>query len=196
MKRDYDFFHRRIIRIEDDFLEILDFIDVSGDFNDPCYKVGSPKLMDFCLKVGTEVETLFRQILKSSRFDSLPNISKKRSKQNIHVYKEVIEPVYKLSEYRLLVNLIDIEITPFENFDTQTPEWFKIYSPGKHNKTELLGKWNLRHSIYSLGCLLILVINHPSLDDKEFRIHRVSQRVFDLLDSRPKFGGVNISINF
>jgi hypothetical protein len=196
MERDYNFFHRRYMRIEDDFLEILDFIDISDDFEDPCYKVGSPKLMDFCLKVGTEVETLFRLILESNRFDSIPNISRKRNKQSINVYKEIIEPAYKLSEYNLLVNPIDKKIIPFENFDTHKPEWFGIYSKHKHNKIELLSRWNLKHSLYSLGCLLILVINHPSLDDKMFRVHRVSQRVFDLLDSTPRFCKLIGSVKF
>lgn len=197
MKHDYPFFLRRYEQIEDDFLEISSFIELENDFNHPSYFIGSSKLMDFCLKVGTEVETLFREILKSKRFDSEDNISEKRNNQNINVYRDVIEPVYRLSEYKLLVKLIDKEIQPFENFHLEDyPEWFRIYSKYKHNKIELIEMWNLKHSLFSLGCLLVLVINHPSLDGKEFRGHKVSQRVFDVLSSTPRFCGVNISVKF
>ena len=78
---DYQFFLRRYEHIEDDFLEIIDFIELQNDFNHPSYSIGSSKLMDFCLKVGTEVETLFREILESRRFDSVNNIAEKRKNQ-------------------------------------------------------------------------------------------------------------------
>ena len=149
--------------------------------------MGSSKLMDFCLKIGTEVETLFREILESERFNSVNDITKKREKQNIDIYRKGIEPKYQLSEYKIFVSLIDKEIKPFENFLLESPDWFRIYSKYKHNKIELIKKWNLKHSLFSLGCLLLLVINHPSIDGKGFRNHDVSQRVFDLLNSAPRF---------
>lgn len=197
MKHDYHFFLRRYEQIEDDFLEIIDFIELQNDFSHKSYSIGSSKLMDFCLKVGTEVETLFREILENKRFDSVNAITEKRKNQNIDVYREVIEPVYQLRYYKLIVNFIDKEIQPFENFNLEGyPEWFGIYSKYKHNKIELIEKWNLKHSLFSLGCLLILVINHPSIDGKEFRSHKVSQRVFDLLFSTPKFANIISTVNF
>ena len=63
MKYDYEFFLRRYKQIESDFLELTDFIGLPSDFNHPSYSFGSSKLMDFCLKVGTEVET-FRHACK------------------------------------------------------------------------------------------------------------------------------------
>lgn len=197
MIRDYNFFHRRYVQIEDDFLDIVDYISMQDDFTHPCYQIGSSKLMDFSLKVGTEVETVFREILESKRFDANGGISKKREAQNIDVYRKVIGPVYQLNDYKLLINLINKEIKPFENFDQNgRPEWFPIYSKYKHNKLELLERWNLKHSLYALGCLLILVVNHPSIDGKEFRKHKVSQRVFDLLYSNPRFSGMIVNIDF
>ena len=194
MIRDYNFFHRRYAQIEEEFLQILDFIEISDNFGDPCYKVSSSKLMDFCLKVGTEVETLFRLMLENSKFDGVTDISTKRNNQNIRVYREVIDSEYDLKDYKLKIKLIKKKIFPFENFDTSTPEWFRIYSRHKHNKIELLNQWNLKLSLYALGSLLILVINHPSLDGKEFRAQKVSQRVFDLLGSKPKFCGISLQV--
>lgn len=186
---DFNYFYRRYHQIESDFLEMMDFIHISDKYSDPCYKIGSSKLMDFCLKVGTEIETLFREMLNDKKFDSYPDIAKKRNNQNIDVYKKIIEPKYELRKYSLFVKPIRDEIFPFINFDSQTPEWFKIYSKHKHNKLELLNKWNMLHSLYSLGALLLLVINHPSVENKVFNVGIFSNHIeiFDLLSSAPRF---------
>lgn len=160
-KYDYSFFERRYKLIEEDFLELTDFIEPEHDFHSPCYKFGSSKLMDFCLKVGTEVETLFRILLESSNFDSIPDIQQKRKNQNIKVYQSVIEPEYKLSDYKLFMNYIKKEISPFEKFDRDIPPWFRFYSKYKHDKLNLIKRWNLKYALLSLGALLILVIKHP-----------------------------------
>ena len=186
---DINYFVRRYHHIESDFLEIMDFIHISDKFGDPCYKIGSSKLMDFCLKVGTEIETLFREILNDKRFDSEPDITAKREHQNIKVYRDIIEPKYNLRNYSLYVKPIKTEIFPFLKFESKTPEWFKIYSKDKHNKLNLIQNWNVLHSLYSLGALLLLVINHPSVEDKVFNIGEFSNliEIFDLLGSSPRF---------
>lgn len=184
---DFNYFHRRYQQIENDLLEILDFINISNHFGDPCYQIGSSKLMDFCIKIGTEIETLFRQILEDKKFDSLPDISNKRKDQNISVYRDVIEPLYRLKDYSLFVKPIRVKIFPFLNFDRNTPEWFKIYSKYKHNKLKLLEKWNLIHSLNSLGALLLLVLNHPDIDGKIYNVGKLKTELFDLNDSYPRF---------
>lgn len=187
MIRDYQFFLRRYTQLESDFLDITDFIELKEDFLHPAYRVGSSKLMDFCIKVGTEVETLFREILNNNILDSSFDITSKRKHQNIDAYRTAIEPVYMLSEYRLFVLGIEKEIIPFEGFDSNAPEWFSIYSKYKHDKLTLINEWNLKHSLYALACLLLLVINHPSLATRTFRAHNVSRRVFELLNTQPRF---------
>ncbi len=49
----------------------------------------------------------------------------------------------------------------------------------KHNKIKLLECWNLKHCLYSLGCLFLLVINHPSNDHEVFIIGNVSYKIFN-----------------
>ncbi|MBN1801486.1 MAG: hypothetical protein JW891_08270 [Candidatus Lokiarchaeota archaeon] len=187
MITDVNYFLRRYIQAEDDFLDIMDYINITENWNDPCYKIGSSKLMDFCLKVCTEIETLFREILNSTRFDSHQDISRKRNNQNINVYMDVIEPVYELGKYSVFFLQGRMEIWPFLNFNTQTPEWFKIYSKYKHNKLELLKRWNIKASIHALSAFLILAINHPTIDGKNFISNSVFQRVLDLISARPRF---------
>jgi hypothetical protein len=95
-----------------------------------------------------------------------------------------------LSAYELYVRSIGKTIKPFGGFDSNNPEWFGTYSEHKHNKLQLMQQWNLKHSLISLGCLMLLVINHPSLDNQPFLNESISQRVFDLLSSTPRFAGV------
>lgn len=197
MIRDYQFFLRRYEQIEVDFIEITDFIELKDDFSHPAYKIGSSRLMDFCIKIGTEVETLFREILNGQQFDGTADIVAKRKRQSIDVYREIIEPTYQFSSNKLFISSIKKEITPFENFsESGYPMWFSVYSKYKHDKLELINLWTLEHSLFALGCLLLLVINHPSLRSETFRRHHVSGKVFDLLSSQPRFCQSVASVTF
>lgn len=175
----------------------MDFIELKSSFDDCCYHVGSSKLMDFCLKVGSEVETLLREILNGSKLDSSDKIDEARNNQNIDRYREYIEPVYKLSDYKLDFMPMSLEICPFEEFQfNQNPGWFKVYSKHKHNKLELIKIWNMEHSLYALGGFLLLVINHPSLELGLFNKNSLSQKLFDLYDIEPRFVGIVSSVEF
>lgn len=187
MIHDYYYFQRRYNQIENAFLELTDFIELKDDFESPCYNFGSSKLMDFCLNVGSEVETLFKIILDSNRFDDVGDIGNKRKKQSISVYRDVIEPVYKLSEYKLFVKPIKLEIVPFENFDSEKLLWFGIYSKYKHDKIKLIEEWNLKNSLHALGCLLILVINHPYINESIFELKNADGKMFNLVNLGPRF---------
>lgn len=195
-KYDYFFFQRRYELIEEDFLEIIDFIEPESDFNSPCYKFGSSKLMDFCLKVGTEIETLFRILLENNRFDSIEDIEKKGQNQNIKTYQTIIEHEYKFREFKLFVNHIQKEIIPFKKFDKEIPSWFRFYSKYKHDKLNLIKRWNLKFALLSLGALLILVSNHPDLDNKVFwQAYKLKTTVFDKRGPQPRFASETIPPN-
>lgn len=140
--------------------------------------------MDFCLKVGSEVETLFKILLFSEKFEG---IRKKGDHTSIDRYLPLIEEKYHLREYELLVIPIKKTIKPFESFDEKKPEWFGIYSKSKHNKIDLIEKWNLKHSLYALGCLFLLVINHPNYDGEIFWLKGLRSKIFDYHGSRPRF---------
>ncbi len=163
--KDFFYFTRRYKKIEDQFLELTDFIELTDDFNDACYQVGGSKMMDFCLTIGTEVETIFRILLKSRQSDSNFKIKATKQQMNITIFRQVLEPIYKFGEYELTVDLTDQYIKPFENFAERAPEWFQIYSRYKHDKLELITKWNMKHSLFALGGLAILVVN---MWDEEF----------------------------
>lgn len=187
MKFDYQFFLRRYMAIEENFLQLTDFIEPEENFNSHCYQFGSSKLMDFCLKVGTEIETLFRLLLEDKKFDNIKDIENKRKSQNMDIYREVVGKKYKLHEYKLRVHHIKKEIYPFENFDKKNPDWFRCYSKHKHDKIKLIKIWNLKYALFSLGCLLLLVINHPEVDEAIFHINKINSRVFHLMNSEPRF---------
>lgn len=184
LTKDHRYFFRRYKNIEEDFLEITDYIELNNDFNNCCYEVGSTKLMDFCLKIGSEIETICKIILLDQKFNGT---RKKGDETSIKKYRPLIEQKYHLSKYVLLVIPINKTIKPFESFDTKTPEWFRIYSKSKHDKLDLIEKWNLKHSLFALGSLFLLVMNHPSLDGKFFWLNGFRSKVFDYHGSRPRF---------
>lgn len=193
---DYNYFRRRYEQIENEFLELTDFIEMNKDLNHPCYKFGSSKLMDFCLKVCTEIETIFRLILESPRFDSIPGIDNKRKRQKINVYREIITPEYSLTDYKVRIIHTKIDISPFEKFDVMTPTWFRFYSKYKHNKLVLIKRWNLKFALYALGCLRLLILNHPELDGKYVDFRDIQHgKVFDLKSSIPRFARPTIVLD-
>ena len=169
MEHDYELFRMRYEQIEKDFLELTDFIEIQKDFNSPCYKFGSSKLMDFSLKVCSEIETLFKIILKDDTFNSIPNIEEIRNNQNINGYRETIGKKLHLYESKLFVKSIKISIKPFENFDESNPEWFRTYSKYKHDKTVLIKKWNMKYALLSLGALITLVALYPKKEYSAFK---------------------------
>jgi hypothetical protein len=115
------------------------------------------------------------------------DIRKNDDHKSIKNYRSLIEDKYHLSNYELVVIPINRKIRPFEDFNNKTPEWFKIYSGSKHDKLKLINEWNLKHSLFALGCLLLLVINHPTLDGKIIWLEDVKTRIFDLYGSRSRF---------
>lgn len=186
MRGDYTYFLKQYEQIESHFLKITNFTGFESDLEAPCYKQGSNELNDFCIKIGTEVETVFKVILFSTKFEG---IRKKGDEKSINKYRPLIENEYHLSNYEILVKPINKKIKPFQDFNLDRPAWFRIYSKYKHDKLELKKLWNLKHSLFALGCLLLLVINHPELDGKCFKKNEVSQKVFSLLDSKPSYAG-------
>lgn len=45
----------------------------------------------------------------------------------------------------------------------------------------------MKHSLFGLGCLFVLIINHPSLDGEKFYVKDFESKIFNLSGSRPRF---------
>lgn len=92
---------------------------------------------------------------------------------------------------KIIVNPIKKKIKPFKWIENEngtiTLEWFKIYSEYKHDKLYLIDKWNLKHSLNALGCLFLLVINHPTLDGKIFYLKNFETDLFNLAGSNQDY---------
>jgi len=92
--------------------------------------------MDFCLKVGTEIETLFRELLNDKKFDSEPDIKKSRADQNINVYitLQIFTKADTLPDCTAFNSLIgnftgtfhDFNVTAVVNF-IENVDYFEIY---------------------------------------------------------------------
>lgn len=185
---DVYYYQQRYDELEKEFLMINEYIPLTDNFKNPNYNFGSPKLLDFSFKVCREIETIFRLILEDKSFDDKVDIAKARKNQNIEIYRKFIEPEYKFHEYKLTVMEIQKEIIPFENFNNDSPGWFKKYSKYKHNTLKLINMWDLKATLYSLAALGLLVLNHP-----DYRYKRIPQStnydasLFYGKDVRPRF---------
>ena len=157
-----DWFYQRFQRLEKEFLKILNYIPLHPDLSHPNYQRGSPALMDFCLHVCSEVETIFRCILEWDRFNDQPDIETKRANQNMNIYREIIGKLLNFEEKEVVITNINQLLRPFEEFNSnRNPKWFRKYSKYKHNKLKLIEKWNLLHALKALGAMYILIVNHP-----------------------------------
>jgi len=171
MEPNHNYFAHRYNQFEKELMNILDYIDISENWGDPCYQVGSIKLMDFCLNVCSEIETLFELIIRHPYFDPVEEVVEYRKDfMNIDQYRKGLNPIFKLEQYELFIPQIKKKIKPFEEFgDNGNPYWFRIYSPKKHKKHELIKEWTLKESVLALGGFLILCRHHPGIFRDSFK---------------------------
>ncbi len=161
-------FIHRYRQLEDEFLTITDYVPLRPDLEEPNYKFGSPMLMDFGLKIGTEVETLFRVLLNSDRYDHYEDVDEYRAEEGRHyrqtmrVYREIVGEELGLATVTVRDTMIGSTTTPFAAFaKKKSPHWLKTYSRLKHDKLRLIDEWTLLDAFHALGGLLILIVNHP-----------------------------------
>ena len=165
----------------------------------------SPTLTSICLTPGSDLTSFpiklsilarFGAIILSNKFDGEQGIEKNRDNQNINVYSDVLNGFYNFHEYELTISFLDTQISPFLEFSQDNiPDWFSIYSKEKHNKIKLIEAWNLKHSLHALGGLLVLVVNHPSVEGMTFKTHSISNKVFQE-PPLPRFAKSITSVSF
>jgi hypothetical protein len=156
---------REYARLEDEFLLLAEYMPLTPDLDDPNYQFGSPRAAIFGLDCCTWLETLMLELLGDSRLDDLPGIKNIRSEKNktIDVYREVFETKFVMSTggYKLRYSEGD-EIRPFAFWAKgQNPDWFKIYSKYKHDRSAFARKFTMGHALQAFLALSI-IMNHWS----------------------------------
>src|SRR2546422_11696806 len=84
---------REYERLESDLQLLTDFIPVAPDPNAPNYQFGSPRTASFGLDCCTWLETAFKWLLFSPKFDGEAEVVRGRSeREDIALYRRLFEP--------------------------------------------------------------------------------------------------------
>ena len=155
------------------FMEFLDYVPPAQDHK----KVYSYKLLRLMLQIGGYVDTAFKEMLLSPKFDGNAECEEIRKKAvkgeivTIDDFREIFEPVYDLSSKIVFVKspkhfalLVD-RFNPFLEFGKEkNPKWWNAYNGVKHNWLKNLKKANVENTLKALGgAFLLNAIHEPSL---------------------------------
>ena len=90
--------------------------------------------------------------------------------------------------HKLDLKDLNFSIRPFDNIYKCSPEWYGVYSKYKHNLLLLEEKVNLKHLLFSLGALYILIVFHP---DNAFCVEfEWDSKIFDKYSIFPSIRGI------
>lgn len=148
---------RAYLNAERMLVEIFEYVE-PGDDNATTY---SFEMYTFLLRVCTEIESNFKEILMSNTYNVISNDLTMKD-----YFK--IEKSSKLSKYKVRYNnwrasdktRVTYEMYPFLSFGNvkpSSPEWYRSYNIVKHNREEELNHANLLNCINALAGLLVVL---------------------------------------
>jgi hypothetical protein len=155
--------------MEEDFIEYMKKVPFTKDHE----KVHSPSLLAQILLACSYIDTAFKDMARYNGFSNEPAcqaILKSRRQYNIKLAKEAYEPIYHLSQKKVIAKLDwcgDRELIPFETFSGEekvSPKWWKAYQESKHNWTKAFKKANMNNALEALsGAFLLNAVHFPSI---------------------------------
>lgn len=153
-------------RIEDTFLDMVQYIPLVADLRDPRYSIASPRAAEFGLDCCTWVETLMKELLFDPRWDDkIPGIQDARKKRNpdMNLYRAIMGAKLGFARAGYAIRgLGGPEIQPFAEWDRDdNPEWFKTYSRYKHDRIEFAERFTMGHALSAFVALVMLVNHWP-----------------------------------
>jgi len=153
---------RRYQHLENEFIAIAEIIPLTKDWEAPNYKFGSYPVGDCLIRICGEIETLLKIYCHSPKFEGEGDAEKAKRGENIGDMKPFCKNVIGLPYRSVYFRDLEDRVNPFLEFnDGKLPEWFKIYSRDKHNKLKLVENVNMKHLLYSLAGLYLLLCLHP-----------------------------------
>jgi hypothetical protein len=170
-------------RLEDEFLELAEYIPLAPDMRFRNYRISSFRTGAFGVDCCTWLETLFEYLLMDARLNLCKGIERIRNspKRGINVYRSVFEKELSFSErYGSLKYFWGSKIRPFKQWKKgKNPEWWRLYSRFKHERFALGEKFTMGHALESFTALSIVVSIWIPLDNPHDREN--NSRVFSLL---------------
>jgi len=148
------------VSIEEDFRKFIYYVPLEGEH----FGVWSLYLGDLMLRVGSIVDSFFRNALYSPIMDSADDIKKIRAKGdkiNISDCRTIFEPFYQLSSESVHVLRTKGNIRPFSEFASgKSPNWWGAYNNIKHNRFLNKKEATLGATLTALAGLFLLNVLH------------------------------------
>ncbi|UZE92482.1 MAG: hypothetical protein IB616_01330 [Methanosarcinales archaeon] len=152
------------VSIEEDFRKFIYYVPLEREHFD----VWSLYLGDLMLRVGSTVDSFFRNALYSPIMDSADNIKeiqeiRKKHPDNINIsdYRTIFEPFYQLSSESVHVLRTKDNVQPFSKFASgKSPNWWGAYNNIKHDRFSNMKEATLGATLTALAGLFLLNVLH------------------------------------
>lgn len=178
------------LNLEKDFIDITRYVALDRNNSG----VWSEKIAQLVLLTGSAVDSVFNEMRKSSLLPQIKPIVELLQNPEPHIgnYREVYEPIYKLSGVELIAShgLTNYgKIIPFQPFAIKkNPAWWDAYNEIKHGFFQNMRKGTLDYLVHALGALFTLNVLHKDSQQYLATIGVIDMGVFDRMLSY-RFGG-------
>lgn len=155
----------KLRQIEEDFEKFVSFL---LPYNDNL-KAFSPQFSSLIMDICSNIETIFRETIKSNIYDDIDEIQDVRdnTEPNMGDYRKIFEKKYNLSTKNVyffshyiedvLGHKFHFDYVPFSKWiENKAPEWWKIYRNLKHSQFEQLKEANLKTVIDTYAAFFLI----------------------------------------
>jgi len=162
--------------LETELIEALEFVPLRKRHND----VWSPKFGMILDQTGSATASFFEVVIEGGRLFQ-DRERKEIEKLTIVDYRNIVEPVYKLSTAEVSVSDGPVHydsFCPFGAFgENKAPEWWSGYNEYKHYRYSLRESATLKNTVHALAGLFALNVLHK--ENQEFLIENGVIRATD-----------------
>lgn len=158
--------------LEDEFLDVTKYFPFEKTYK----MIWSEFFSDFLTKIGSSVDSFFRNMFYDKIFDSYPHVSSLRGssrRKDINYFRDFFEPIYELSRAEVDIayglTFYDSKYRPFEEFENKkNPTWWDSYNHVKHTWFDCIEEATLENVVGALAGLFILNVLH--IESREYLI--------------------------
>lgn len=183
-------FWKQYCMIEKEFIETLDYVELSTDN----YKIYSKKYIKLILQIGSEIDNVFREFCNLNGTTTISNYAK----STLNNYPNIVKQ-------RVIAQNADIKIIPFDGWNNLKPSetfsFWHIYNSIKHDRLLHFKDASLQNTIEGLAALFVLemyifqekynedIENFSNFPDEE-------SKIFILDDWEQRFRGSKIKLDY
>lgn len=164
----------RVFKIlEDDLVNFLNYISIEYYSNEEWKKIYSPKLAEYFIRIGSQVDTFLRNWC----VDSTLFPESKLEELNYGNYQKLIKK-YNLDNNEIILMQTEDILKPFYDGIKSQPNWLIFYNNVKHNAYYNIKEGNLFNVIESLSALFLINCSNENTKNKliEYGFYELSPK--------------------